>query len=99
MQWPSDQELEAASNDALDDVKALLSTLGIDALDMLRSYQAPKPPPSTAPIHPSQRPQTSADLLTFYSSISLPEPVENEIHTYHAALAADSADKTLQMYV
>ncbi|KAH7919930.1 hypothetical protein BV22DRAFT_1199252 [Leucogyrophana mollusca] len=95
MTWPTDSELEKASNEAFKEVTQLLAAVGIDAQSMLESYTPPKPPntkgmPKTQP----RRPQTLFDLLQLYAAAPLTPNVEEEVETCEMALAADDADKT-----
>lgn len=72
MQYPSQEELDAASTWAYDEAKQLLSTLGIDADEMLPKYQPPchdifadQPKP---PSFLLRLPNTIFEILTLYQS-------------------------------
>ncbi|KAJ7652192.1 hypothetical protein DFH06DRAFT_995707 [Mycena polygramma] len=103
MEYPTDKELSEASEQAYDEAAQLLKLVGIDAEAMLKNYKDPKLP--TTPDLQQQRtrksrlPQTLLELLALYQPVKMTSKEEDEFEACELALAAESLDKSLGMYV
>lgn len=96
--WPSDAEVRKFTQLGLKDVIALLETVGIDAAKMLELYQAPSNDKTSSTLFVDYRTVTLHDLLTRFQYESRhTTALEEQIDVTHIAIAADSAEKTMDM--
>jgi len=99
-QYPTDQELVAASKVAYEETRQLLASVGIDAAVMLKAYQAPVPTTAKKPVATTapRQPQTLLELLALYDGSSFTSSKdEAQFEAYEMAVAAESLDKSLAM--
>lgn len=101
--FPTDVQLEVASQHALTDVSILLDTVGISALDMLSEYTPPDIDQHTSTWQPDPTElsnMTLADIMSRFQHISTSSTAqEDKIGSVHLALIAESTDRTQHMYV
>ncbi|KAH7918146.1 hypothetical protein BV22DRAFT_1108436 [Leucogyrophana mollusca] len=98
LKWPSDAQLEIASNEAYMEAEQLLAAVGVDGRQMMALYRAPLLPKTRGmPTTQSRQPKTLHNLLQLYADASLSAAIEDEVETYEMALVAEDVDNTLKM--
>ncbi|KAJ7723096.1 hypothetical protein DFH07DRAFT_759651, partial [Mycena maculata] len=96
MEYPTDQQLADASEQAFAEAAQLLKLVGIDAEAMLKDYEDPKMLKENTPqqrIRKSKYPKTLLELLALYQPVRSKD--EDLFEACELALAAESLDKSL----
>ena len=99
LRYPSDQDLADASDATFKEAEQLLSSIRINAQQMMKTYVHPektyksKPPPSS-----SRGPQTLEQVLALYVSPAASKAIDKaEAHNHEMALVAENIDRSLAL--
>jgi len=97
LRYPSDQDLADASDAAFNEAEQLLSSIGINAQQMMKAYIHPektyksKPPPSS-----SHGPQMLEQVLALYVSPTASKAID-KAEAHELALVAENIDRSLTL--
>ena len=96
LRYPSDDDLANAADAGFKEAEQLLSSLGINAKQMLGCYTAPEKKRRNPKLTPCQGPQTLAQALALYQAPSLSKE-EEQFEACEMALVAESIDRSLAL--
>ena len=97
LRYPSDQDLADASDAAFKEAEQLLSSIGINAQQMMKVYVHPeKTYKSKPPTSSSRGPQTLEQVLALYVSPTASKAID-EAEARELALVAENIDRSLAL--